>query len=342
MGIPKGLHPQIAQLGRIKIGWLGAEQKSSRGKQFRPPKKLDYFLITTNDRDASGSLIVDDEAMSELKAGGFASPDGKLRRVPIALLSDDPGEVFTAQWARYDGKRRTDSCDGEEHITYYRGEAKLEQPLSNDCDGREHLVAGWKLHALFRCVLACGAARFGGFYTFRTTSKISVEQLWGGLLHISQLTGGVLAGIPLQLVVRPIQVTPEGRPTTVYCVHLELRATDLGAVQEQALRVARYRAEHASQIRAAQAQYTACLQLPAGPDEDDDEQAEVAQEYHPEAAASEPPAADPWAAAVKTAEAPVLEPPPEDPASWGEVVEEREPGEDAEPYGGEVTDDPRR
>jgi capsid protein len=63
---------------------------------------------------------------------------------------------------------------------------------------------------------------------------------------------------------------------------LEIRAKDLQEVQEQALVAARFRADHAAQIRAARSQYLALLEPPAGPDEDDDEQAAVAQEYHPQ------------------------------------------------------------
>ena len=48
-------------------------------------------------------------------------------------------------------------------------------------------------------------------YKFRTTSRISASQLVGSLVQLQQLTGGVLRGLPLQLVVRPIRVTPDGK-----------------------------------------------------------------------------------------------------------------------------------
>lgn len=301
--IPKQLKPRIVELGRIKIGGLGAEKKSRAGSTYRQPEKFDYFLITGNDRDVDGRLVVDAAAMEELAAAGLASPDGKIRQLPIVLLSDDLEDVISAQWARYEGKRRLESCDGETRRIYAPGGAVTERP----CDGADHLAQGWKLNAIFRCVLAAGSARFGGFYSFRTTSMISTEQLLGGLLHIQQITGGVLAGIPLQLVVRPLQVAPDGKLTTVYVVHIEIRASTVADVQRQALEVARHQSAYAAQIAEARGAYRAALALPAGPDEPEDEQAAVATEYYPEtierfAPATDPDAVDPERnrAAVRT------------------------------------------
>ena len=43
-------------------------------------------------------------------------------------------------------------------------------------------------------MIAAKESRFGGVYKFRTTSIISFKQLYSSLLHIHQLTGGVLVG----------------------------------------------------------------------------------------------------------------------------------------------------
>ena len=171
---------------------------------------------------------------------------------------------------------------------------RVDVPVVRPCTGRaeEHTgERGWKLHGNLACVIAEGQARFGGVYVFRTTSQISLSQLYGSLLTVSALTGGILVGVPLRLVVRGMQVSPQGKTTTVYVVHVELAGVDVTEVQRTALAAATYRAQHHTQIRAAQAQYAA-LVAHVG-DEDEDEVAAIVEEYHPPAVEPEP---DPLAA----------------------------------------------
>jgi hypothetical protein len=118
----------------------------------------------------------------------------------------------------------------------------------------------------------------------------------GGLLHIQSLTGGVLTNIPMHLIARPMQVAPDGTATTVYVCHIELHGSDLGEIQQKALRAAEYKAKHQRQIRAAQLQYAALLTAP-GDRESDVEQADIWGEFHPSAGddVARLPAVDPWA-----------------------------------------------
>lgn len=46
----KGLIPQLAERGKVKIGEKGEMKTSQGGKQFAQPKKLDHFVITTMQR----------------------------------------------------------------------------------------------------------------------------------------------------------------------------------------------------------------------------------------------------------------------------------------------------
>jgi hypothetical protein len=215
--------------------------------------------------------------------------------LPIYLLSDDLEEVLLSRYVLYKGRKRVAYCDGETTTWFYgKGEKQLVPPQKTPCDG-EHEKNGWKIHTALNCVIASGAARFGGVYKFRTTSVISTEQLYGGLLHIQSLTGGILTGIPMHLVVRPMQVAPDGKQTTVYVCHIELHGADLGEIQQQALKAAEFRAQHKRQVQAAQRQYAALLAAP-GDNESDVEQADICEEWHPEEPAL--PAADPWAQAT--------------------------------------------
>ena len=68
------------------------------------------------------------------------------------------------------------------------------------------------------------------------------------------LTFGLLRGVPLQLVVRPIQVNPEGQTTTVYVVHLEARGDDMESIRTQALQRAEYELKNALQVGKAHRQ----------------------------------------------------------------------------------------
>ena len=62
----KLLTPGLAQLGRIAIGDKGEEFTTKGGGKAHKPVKLDYFRLTTNQRDAAGRLIVDAPLMQKL------------------------------------------------------------------------------------------------------------------------------------------------------------------------------------------------------------------------------------------------------------------------------------
>jgi hypothetical protein len=108
-----------------------------------------------------------------------------------------------------------------------------------------------------------------------------------------------LAAVVNHLIVRPMQVAPEGTATTVYVCHIELHGSDLGEIQQKALRAAEYKARHQRQIRAAQRQYAALLTAP-GDGESEAEQSDIWEEFHPPAGndLARLPAADPWAQTV--------------------------------------------
>lgn len=283
----KGLQPRLTELGKIKIGQKEAgERTSAGGRAWRAPQKLDHFLITTLERDAKGDLKQDAELMRRL-AEASGSKDGKLREIPISLLSDDIDEIVSAAYCWYDSKRIAARCDGET-CTWFRdsrGNA-IPEGRATPCDGEHERIKDdkgrlrFKIHGTLNCVIAAGDARWGGVYKFRTTSRITVEQIYGSLQHLQLLTNGVLRGLPLRLVVRPIQVSPEGKTTTVYVVHIELLGRDLSAIQQQAIQIAQARNANLAQLQAAQHEYRKLLTAP-GLDEPEDEQADVAAEFHP-------------------------------------------------------------
>lgn len=293
----KGLQPRVTELGKIKIGKKEEQERTtSKGATWRAPQKLDHFLITTTQRDGRGDLITDEALMQRL-ATEHASDDGLLREIPITLLSDDIGEVFQSNYVYYAGRKVIARSDGET-ITWLCDPKTLE-PLAEPrvAQNRDRWVETakdgkgnrlFKPHGTLNCVIASASARWGGVYKFRTTSIISIEQLYGSLVHIQQLTGGVLQGIPLRLVVRPVEVSPDGKATTVYVVHVELRGSDLGEIQRQAVQLAQMRLTNARQLQAAKQEYLRLLRAP-GENEPEDEQADVAEEFHPGPQNAKPP-----------------------------------------------------
>lgn len=287
MTLHKLIRPAVVELGKIKIGGKGAERKSSRGGTYRAPEKYDHFVVTTLQRDARGDLVPDAVLMESLKEYADAS-DGKLRQLPVALLSNDLDDVLQAGWVAYQGKRLAARSDGEILTVFYDSKTGqwLDTPIEREWrpefaqkkDDRGAPI--FKLHSTLNVVIAARHARYGGFYRFRSTSQISASQLYGSLLHIQGLTCGQLRGLPLTLVVRPMQVAPEGKPTTVYVVHLELRGPDLQALQQQALDRARFELAHRKDLDLAQSEYKRLLHAPGHGDPESE--AEAAEEYHPD------------------------------------------------------------
>jgi len=87
----------------------------------------------------------------------------------------------------------------------------------------------------------------------------------------------------LMLCVRPMTVAPDGKPTTVHVVHVELRGNDLTDLQTRALEMARFHRSHKLEMQKLQRELGLLVSDP-GLDESEEEQAEVQQEFHPEEA----------------------------------------------------------
>src|SRR5262245_10037567 len=106
----KGIQGRLAEGGKIKIGGLGPERQKQSGQgTWRPPVKLDHFLVTKTTRDDEGDLALDDALMEALAKDA----DGKVRAIPIVLHSDALDEVFPTSYALYAGRKLFCSGDGE-------------------------------------------------------------------------------------------------------------------------------------------------------------------------------------------------------------------------------------
>jgi hypothetical protein len=219
----------------------------------------------------------------------YADPDGKLRQIPVALLSNEIEDSLQCSYVWYNGKRIAGRSDGDKLEIFYDRKSNewFDQPRVTEWNPKylEQTDAKgnklFKMHTTLNVVIASPEARWGGFYKFRTTSQISANQLYGSLLHFRELTYGMLRGMPFRLIVRPLQVAPGGKTTTVYVVHLELVASDLQAIQQQAIDRSRFELENQKTLRAQQSEYKKLLALP-GYTEAAIEHEEIAEEFHPE------------------------------------------------------------
>lgn len=274
----KGITPQLAEAGKIKIGGLGETRPTKAGGTFRMPVKYSHFVITSTMRSDEGDLIPDTALMEQLDR----DDDDQITALPIYLHSDVIDEVFPTAYACYVGKKLHCTGDGERAVRHELKRVNGHQERTGnikviDCTCSyftdEQSKIRCKPHGTLHCSLAIpGNAVAGSVYRWRTTSMISIQRMIGSLQSIIAVAGG-LRGLPLWLKLEAVKVRDGS--TVVYCCHVELRAKDMAEAQQLTLRAAEMRAK----IQAAP-EYKALVQPPAHDDESDAEQAEVSEEFH--------------------------------------------------------------
>lgn len=215
----KNLVPRLPERGHIKIGRKGAEKTAKSGNTYQAPEKLDHFIITTNERGKDGNFVTDEKIHGKLGE--------KPTRIPVKLIYDDPELSFVSRLASYAGMSLWCSGDGEiasRQTEDKKGRTNVACPCHRfdfNYQGPDKCKINGSLQVIVDLPDVVGV---GGIWRFRTTSFNSVSELTGGLEYISTLTGGVLAGIPLDLVLSPKHATdPAGKTVTVYVVSLDVR-----------------------------------------------------------------------------------------------------------------------
>ncbi len=279
-GEPRGSKLPIK--GHIKIGKKGAERQGQGGKTWQPPMKLDHFVITTLERDETGNFKRDD-ALHKVLAEKYGD---KPTVLPIQLIYNDLDLNYSEYLGAWRGKTRwcfSDGCSG------------VAERLVGDGPDREEVACpcprltepGYdkpdkcKPHGRLDCIIE-GALTVGGVYRLDTTSWGTCEGLESSLEFIRRVTGGRLAGLPLNLTLnKQTKTNPAtNKPVEVYIVGIEYR----GSLEELRLSMIR-------QLEADRHFFTRIAQIESGIPKDKlheldpDEQAEIAEEFHPDAAA---------------------------------------------------------
>lgn len=223
----KNLPNRLNAAGNIKIGVKGKEITSKEGNVFRPPQRLDHFILTTTERDESGDFVIDEKLMQSLKEkGGLVNSAGNLVGIPIRLLYEDINLNFPTRYVSYVSGKLSCTGDGVESTKRLDNfEKKHPCPcdrLNPEYDKKDKCKASGKL-----TVIIDNANLFGQCHVFRTTSINSVMGIMGGLNLIRTATKGHIAGIPLYLVVnnKTTTIPGQGSTTTVQVVSVCYRGS---------------------------------------------------------------------------------------------------------------------
>jgi len=214
--LEKGL--RLQEIGSIKIGGKGEKRTSQGGKEWRLPTKLDHFIITTKQRNSAGDFIQD---MDVHKKIGL-----EPKKLKIRLLYDDIDLNFNTNYVYYHGK--TCLCRGDGEFALRRTKDGILNEIQCDREKCEFAVPDPKNKGIVRCKwfgrLQCILDEtniIGGVHTFRTTSINSIFNVVSSLKFIQSVTGGMLAGLPLEMTISPKTVTPEGvGTTTIYVINI--------------------------------------------------------------------------------------------------------------------------
>lgn len=243
----------------------GKLMTSRKGTQFRPPAKLDHFLVTTTEKDANGDLIPDQTIMDSI--------GDNCTEIPVMLLYDRPELNFLTSYAYYDSAKC--KCRGNGEV------AVNADGLAIPCDPQtcpDAIAKRCKPNGILS-VMLIDAPRVGGVYKFRTTSWNTIRNVLSSIELIRSLTDGVLAGLPLIMKLQPKTTLIPGtqKTTTIYMVNLEYRGSITDLLDRARVR-AQEREKMQDTIAAIEERAKAQLQLPESGEECQD----VQEEFYPE------------------------------------------------------------
>lgn len=270
--------PRLAVCGHIKNGeWYARRDPRTNeimikdGKPQFLARQLDHYVVTKLEKDEQTNNFLEDEAVM---AALPRDRDGKVRRIPIFVYSDDLAEFFPMSLVGRVGK--TPSCygDGKRAMrTPIEAGQKLGKAVEIACPcewldkNRPRGAPVCKGNGALRCKIALPESiTIGSVYDFHTSSEIGLPEMLGGLTEIFNVIG-TLVWVPMWLELRSRTVQPEGYPKTVWTSFIHLRSDNVRAAQAEALAVR----QGAMELRRLTGRSTLTPILPPSPmDEDGD------------------------------------------------------------------------
>ena len=283
----KNLCPGLMELGKIKIGNKGQIRQSQGGGTWQAPQKLDHFLITTMERGKDNNFVVDERLHKLFDPTG----DRPIRSIPVRLIYDDISLNFATRYICYYGKTVFCSGDGED-AQRLQQDRKTYATRTCPCERQDPTFAGDDGKGKGKCkingilsVIIDGAQAVGGVWKFRTTSYNTVVGILSSLALIQRVTGGRLAGIPMNMTVSPKTVQDPINQTQqiVYIVGLQYAGT-IDTLRDTGYQIAMTEAKHG--ISMARIEEDARLMLAHTPSSGlgDDLPEDVIGEFYPEEA----------------------------------------------------------
>ena len=289
----KNLCPGLAEVGKIKIGNKGSVRKSASGSEWQPPQKLDHFLITTLERGADGNYLKDEALHKRL--GGE-----NIKLIPIRLLFDDIGLNFATRYVCYYGKTIFCSGDGETATRLQKDGTWSQRtcpcgrqdpkyagddgPHGPDAIGGNNSKGKCKINGILSTLID-GAEMVGGVWKFRTTSYNSVVGILSTLALVHRVTGGRLAGIPLNMTVSPktTQDPIKGGQVTIQVVGIHYPGS-MNALRDTGYQIAFDEAKHGISMAHIEEQAMKMLSFTPVSGIGDDTPEDVIEEFYPEEA----------------------------------------------------------
>jgi hypothetical protein len=302
--IIKNLIPGLTERGKIKIGRKGDARQGQNGT-FQLPQKLDHFIVTTLERGKDDNFLADAAVHSKL---GDAP-----KRIPIRLLFDDLALNFQCRYSCYFGKTLFCSGDGEFGLEHHKDGSIKEVPCT--CRRQDPRFNGDANDGKGKCkingtlsVLIEASNHVGGVYKFRTTGYNSTVGIYSSLVLINGLTGGILAGIPLEMTIQPKVVTSpiDGKTQTVYVVGVEFPG-DVQTLQKRTLELAQANADFRHRLGNVENEVRKMISCDA---DLVDQAGDIVDEFHPDENAPERPEMAKQITTTETTPAAAIAPPP--------------------------------
>lgn len=267
------IRPTLPEFGKIKIG--GKESKvrtTGNGKEWQAPVKFDHFVLTTLERGDDGNFIRDDALHSSLSEKYGDKPT----RIPIRLLYNDPAMNFPSRMVCYKGKTVVCSGDGLQASRVTDSGNKTVSCPCDHCDPAYNGDAPCKMNGVLSCIIE-GTEKLGGVYKFRTTSFNTIQSITSSLYWIQQQTRGILAGLPLELVMntKTGNNPKDGKPVKVFYVTVEFFG-DISKLLTEAKDIRREEAEYSRDIKLIEATAHEIVE------NDTNEQLSDPEEFYPE------------------------------------------------------------
>ena len=227
----KGIRPTFLEIGKIKIGRVkGEPKKAASGAEWRQSEKLDHFIITKTSRGSDGNFIRDEDVMNALKKGAPGNgtkldDNGNMVGIPVSVMYNNPDLVFPTRYARWEGKSCICSGDGVAAVEVRQNGTGSFSHSNVRCMCEFLTVPDTKGN--FRCkpsgtlsVVIRGMNQVGGCHVFRTTSYNTIASVLGSLIYVRGQSKGLLAGLDLQMIIRPKIVYPNGKPQVAQIVSI--------------------------------------------------------------------------------------------------------------------------